>query len=98
MCPDKLSPRVSLDPANPQLTDEQRKDLLFNIQLLRDAIVLFTASAAARGVSGHTGGAYDTVPEVTLLLSLFENSDKYVKIFFDEAGAILFPIILSEVY
>ena len=71
---------------------------MFNIQLLRDAIVLFTASAAARGVSGHTGGAYDTVPEVTLLLSLFENSDKYVKIFFDEAGAILFPIILSEVY
>lgn len=98
MCPDELSPRVSLDPANPQLTDEQRKDLLFNIQLLRDVIVLFTASAAARGVSGHTGGAYDTVPEVTLLLSLFENSDKYVKIFFDEAGAIFSPIALSEVY
>ena len=71
---------------------------MFNIQLLRDAIVLFTASAAARGVSGHTGGAYDTVPEVTLLLSLFENSDKYVKIFFDEAGAIFSPIALSEVY
>jgi len=87
-CPNQSSPRVSLDPANPQLTEEQRKDLLFNIQLLRDAIVLFTASASARGVSGHTGGAYDTVPEVTLLLSLFENSDKYVKIFFDEAGAI----------
>lgn len=88
LCSDQLSPRVSLDPANPKLTDEQRKDLLANIQLLRDTIVLFTASAAARGVSGHTGGAYDTIPEVTLLLSLFENSDKYVKIFFDEAGAI----------
>ena len=88
LCSDQLSPRVSLDPANPKLTDEQRKDLLFNIQLLRDVIVLFTASAAARGVSGHTGGAYDTIPEVTLLLSLFEGSDKYVKIFFDEAGAI----------
>jgi len=86
--PNQLSHRVSLDPASPKLTDEQRKDLLFNIQLLRDAIVLFTASASARGVSGHTGGAYDTVPEVTLLLSLFESSDKYVKIFFDEAGAI----------
>ena len=83
-----LSSRVSLDPKNPQLTDEQRKDLLFNIQLLRDVVVLFTASAAARGVSGHTGGAYDTIPEVTILLSLFEGSDKYVKIFFDEAGAI----------
>ncbi|KAF9647892.1 thiamine diphosphate-binding protein [Thelephora ganbajun] len=78
--------KISLDPTNPQLTNEQRKDLLFNIQLLRDVVVLFTASAAARGVSGHTGGAYDTIPEVTLLLSLFESSDKYVKIFFDEAG------------
>jgi hypothetical protein len=93
-----LSPRVSLDPANPKLTDEQRKDLLFNIQLLRDVVVLFTASAAARGVSGHTGGAYDTIPEVTLLLSLFENSDKYVKIFFDEAGTTSPPMVSSEVY
>jgi len=80
------------------LTDGQRKDLLFNIQLLRDAIVLFTASAAARGVSGHTGGAYDTVPEVTLMLSLFESSDKYVKIFFDEAGTISFLVTPSEAY
>jgi transketolase len=37
-------------------------------------------------VSGHTGGPYDTVPEVVLLLSLFENSDKYLDIVFDEAG------------
>ena len=93
MCPDQLSPRVSLDPKNPKLTDEQRKDLLFNIQLLRDVIVLFTASAAARGVSGHTGGAYDTIPEVTLLLSLFENSDKYIKIIFDEAGTIFLGLL-----
>lgn len=87
LCPNTLSIRVSLDPTNPRLTDGQRDDLLFNIQLLRDAIILFTASASARGVSGHTGGAYDTVPEVVILLSLFENSDQYVKIFFDEAGA-----------
>jgi hypothetical protein len=60
--------------------------LLFNIQLLRDAIVFFTASGAARGVSGHTGGAYDTVPEVCILLSLFEDTEKYVPIVFDEAG------------
>lgn len=32
------------------------------------------------------GGAYDTVPEVNLLLSLFNHSDKYVPILFDEAG------------
>ena len=96
--PNQLSPRVSLDPKNRQLTADQRKDLLFNIQLLRDTIVLFTATAAARGVRGHTGGAYDTVPEVSILLSLFENSDEYVKIFFDEAGAISFSITPTEVY
>jgi hypothetical protein len=88
--------------------------LKHNIQLLRDAIVLFTSTGAARGVSGHTGqyicfiglcmgqisililaeiypslpigGAYDTVPELCILLSLFEASDKYHPVVFDEAG------------
>lgn len=32
------------------------------------------------------GGAYDTVPEVCILLALFENSNDYVPIIFDEAG------------
>ncbi|KAI0806123.1 transketolase [Irpex lacteus] len=77
---------LKLDPSNPKLTDDQLGTLKHNIQLMRDAIVLFTATGAARGVSGHTGGAYDTVPEVNLLLSLFNHSDKYVPILFDEAG------------
>ena len=47
--------RLKLDPANPQLTAEQKEILNHNIQLLRDAIVLFTSTGAARGVSGHTG-------------------------------------------
>jgi hypothetical protein len=34
----------------------------------------------------RTGGAYDTVPELVLILSMFEDSDKYVPIVFDEAG------------
>ncbi|KAI0784522.1 thiamine diphosphate-binding protein [Abortiporus biennis] len=78
--------KLTLDPSNPKLTDEQRNILKHNIQLMRDAIVLFTATGAARGVSGHTGGAYDTVPEVNLLLSLFNHSQSYVPILFDEAG------------
>ncbi|KAI0787801.1 transketolase [Fomes fomentarius] len=78
--------KLVLDPSKPQLSSEQRSALKHNIQLMRDAIVLFTATGAARGVSGHTGGAYDTVPEVNLLLSLFNHSDKYVPILFDEAG------------
>ncbi|KAI0749399.1 transketolase [Daedaleopsis nitida] len=78
--------KLVLDPSKPQLSSEQRSALKHNIQLMRDAIVLFTATGAARGVSGHTGGAYDTVPEVNMLLSLFNHSDSYVPILFDEAG------------
>lgn len=32
------------------------------------------------------GGAYDTVPEVNLLLSLFAFSDNFFPVLFDEAG------------
>ncbi|PBK67697.1 thiamine diphosphate-binding protein [Armillaria solidipes] len=78
--------KLALDPSKPQLSEEEKASLKFNIQLLRDAIVLFTATGAARGVSGHTGGAYDTVPEVCILLALFNHSDSYVPIVFDEAG------------
>lgn len=79
--------RITLDASNPTLTDEQRSALKANIQLCRDAIVFFTATGAARGVGGHTGGPYDTVPEVMILDALFRGAgDKYVPIFFDEAG------------
>ncbi|KAF9532653.1 transketolase [Crepidotus variabilis] len=78
--------KLKLDPSKGQLSSEEKSTLQHNIQLLRDAIVLFTATGAARGVSGHTGGAYDTVPEVCILLALFEQSDKYYPVVFDEAG------------
>ena len=32
------------------------------------------------------GGAYDTVPEVCILLALFEGSDHFYPVVFDEAG------------
>lgn len=61
--------------------------MVANIQLLRDAIVVFTATGAARGVSGHTGGAYDTVPETAILLALFNHSpSQFYPVIFDEAG------------
>ena len=41
---------------------------------------------SSRPIFSTTGGAYDTVPEVNLLLALFNTSDKYVPILFDEAG------------
>jgi transketolase N-terminal domain/subunit len=79
--------KVTLDPSNPTLSAQQKADLQANIQLCRDAIIFFTATGAARGVGGHTGGPYDTVPEVMILDALFRSqTDKYVPIFFDEAG------------
>jgi len=78
---------LKLDPTNSTLTNEQRETLKANIQLGRDTIVFFTAIAAAKGVGGHTGGAYDTVPEVMILDAFFRGvPDKFVPIFFDEAG------------
>lgn len=78
---------VALDPISPTLSTEQREALSANIQLCRDAIVFFTATGAAHGVGGHTGGPYDTVPEVMILDALFRSApEKFVPIFFDEAG------------
>lgn len=78
---------LPLDPTVPTLTPKQRQTLQNNIQLCRDIIVLFTAVAAAKGVGGHTGGAYDTVPEVVILDSFFRGiPNGVVPIWFDEAG------------
>ena len=77
---------LKLDPAVASLSEEQRSTLLGNIQLCRDAIVFFTALAGARGLSGHTGGAYDTVPEVMIIRAFIANGAPIVPIFYDEAG------------
>lgn len=46
-------------------------------------------AGAARGVSGHTGGPYDTAPEVCILEALFTHDNgQYVPIHFDEAGTV----------
>jgi transketolase len=81
----KLQP-LKLDPAVTALTDTQIATLKQNIQLCRDTIVFFTALAGAKGLSGHTGGAYDTVPEVMILRAFIANGAPIVPIFFDEAG------------
>ncbi len=79
--------RITLDAGTPTLSAEQKAALQANIQLCRDALIFFTATGAARGVGGHSGGPYDTVPEVMIMDALFRGSaDKYVPIFFDEAG------------
>jgi len=77
---------LKLDPAVATLTDAQRATLKHNIQLCRDAIVFFTALAGAKGLSGHTGGAYDTVPEMMIVRAFIANGAPIVPVFYDEAG------------
>lgn len=79
---------LKIDPwAQETLTAEQKDAWRSNIQLCRDAIIFFTACAAAGGFGGHTGGAFDTTPESTLMDALFRGRpDKFVPTFFDEAG------------
>src|ERR1700722_9576016 len=77
---------LKLDPAVTALFDEDKSKLRDNIQLCRDAIVFFTALAGAKGLSGHTGGAYDTVPEVMIIRAFIANGAPIVPVFYDEAG------------
>src|SRR5438552_19069794 len=77
---------LKLDPRSSALTTEQRAALIHNIQLCRDAIVFFTVLAGAKGLSGHTGGAYDTVPEVMIIRALIAGGALIVPTFYDEAG------------
>lgn len=79
--------QLKLDAKNPTLTPDQKKDVLHNINVFRDAIIAFTATGAARGVSGHTGGPFDTAPEVCILLAFINaNPNNFVDALFDEAG------------
>ena len=88
---------LKLDPKNLVLTDEEAATLKFNIQLARDAIVFFTAYAGAKGLSGHTGGAYDTVPEVMIIRAFIAGGCPIVKQLYDEAGHRVATVYLNSV-
>lgn len=82
---------LPLDPGTPTLTADQKQTLEANIQLCRDTIVFFTAIADAKGLGGHTGGAYDTVPETLIMHGFMQHaqgggSHGVLPVFFDEAG------------
>jgi transketolase len=79
--------QLKLDPKTTQLSAQQKSDLQHNINIFRDALIAFTATGAARGVSGHTGGPFDTAPEVCILLAFMNaNPNKWVDALYDEAG------------
>jgi transketolase C-terminal domain/subunit/transketolase N-terminal domain/subunit len=69
-----------------ELTDEQAKQLRANIEVVRDSIVFFTAYANTKGLGGHTGGAYDIVPELLIVDGFMKGSDMVYPVYFDEAG------------
>jgi hypothetical protein len=47
---------------------------------------IVTIAQPVSALSPYPGGAYDTVPELCILLSLFEASAKHYPVVFDEAG------------
>jgi transketolase C-terminal domain/subunit/transketolase N-terminal domain/subunit len=69
-----------------RLSDEQRKTLLGNIAIVRDSLVFFTALANVKGLGGHTGGAFDIVPELLIIDGFMKGSDSIHPVYFDEAG------------
>ncbi len=75
---------LKLDLNAAQLTDEQLEQWLANIDIMRDVIIFFTAISAGRGLAGHTGGAFDVVPEALLV-------DGFIR-----GGAPIYPHILDE--
>ncbi len=78
--------QLVLTTSQDELSGEQRQQLVKNIEVVRDSIVFFTALANCKGLGGHTGGAYDIVPEVLIMDGFMKGDDRYHPVFFDEAG------------
>lgn len=77
---------LMFDPAQAGLDDDRRQTLKENIRVVRDSLIFFTAYANCKGLGGHTGGAYDIVPEVLIIDGFMKGSDGVYPVFFDEAG------------
>ncbi len=72
--------------SQPELGEAQRRQLKTNIEIVRDSLVFFTALANCKGLGGHTGGAYDIVPELLIVDGFMKGNKTVHPIFFDEAG------------
>lgn len=68
------------------MTPDQKDILTHNIALVRNSIVFFTALANTKGLGGHTGGAYDIVPELLIADAFMKGNDSCYPVYFDEAG------------
>jgi transketolase C-terminal domain/subunit/transketolase N-terminal domain/subunit len=77
---------LALSLAEETLDAAKQKILAANIALVRDSLIFFTAYANAKGLGGHTGGAYDITPELLMVDGFIKGGAAIVPIFFDEAG------------
>ncbi len=77
---------LHFDLSQTELNDEQRNTLKNNIAIVRDSLIFFTALANVKGLGGHTGGAYDIVPELLIADGFMKGTDAVYPVFFDEAG------------
>lgn len=77
---------LALKASDSKLSADQKSLLQHNIQLCRDAIIFFTATADGRGLGGHTGGAYDMMPEVSIIRAFLQGGVPIYPVYFDEAG------------
>lgn len=78
---------VEIDLADEELTADQLEQLRTNVDICRDAIIFFTGYADAKGVGGHTGGAYSIVPEVLIADGIIRGpNDNIHPTVYDEAG------------
>ncbi len=86
--PIDLSGYVALkfDVNQERLTSDQLGSLKNNIDLVRDSLIFFTALANVKGLGGHTGGAFDIVPELLVVDGFMKGSDAIHPVYFDEAG------------
>ncbi len=64
----------------------QLDELRHNIRLVRDSLIFFTALANRKGLGGHTGGAFDMVPEALIVDGFIRGMDSCYPVLFDEAG------------
>ncbi|HPU97556.1 MAG TPA: transketolase C-terminal domain-containing protein [Candidatus Hydrogenedentes bacterium] len=79
---------LAVDPfTTDRLSPEQLAQLKTNIQVMRNAIIFFTAVAGAKGLGGHTGGAYSIVPEALIADAFMKGApDRIYPVHFDEGG------------
>jgi transketolase C-terminal domain/subunit/transketolase N-terminal domain/subunit len=82
----KIYKPLTFNTSDTSLSDSNRQALLDNIKVVRDSIVFFTALANCKGLGGHTGGAYDIVPELLIMDAFMKGSESIHPVFFDEAG------------